>query len=342
MKRGSSTPEARRNPRGGRRLTLSELISAASNGITLTRIRPTVERCSRPRCPPRSRTCWPQRIVLIHRPSIDHYCGCLPDTAHQHGRGLRLRRWWAERGRREMREQRQRRRARGRSGRGRAAHRTGARDPPAGRRRMHIYKEKVRSRRPGGAGGAQAAMAGWRAPASGARSWPPHSGKKPQNSLSLSLSLSLSRTVPTCRPPQSRKVIYDSFLPVPLSAGAHGYQIQTTNDHDADTSNRKTEDAIKTEDAPVRPGSPLPFVSRCAPCNRHRQKTPRDTECQPPLEALLRRGFNVIVLLQVCKTERFRAETQFILGMRAAGAAAGAERSKPMRAGPCGGRGRRL
>ena len=44
-----------------------------------------------------------------------------------------------------------RRRAPGRSGRARAAHHTGARDPPACRRRMHMYKEKERSRRSGGA-----------------------------------------------------------------------------------------------------------------------------------------------------------------------------------------------
>ena len=47
----------------------------------------------------------------------------------------------------------------------------GARDPPAGRRRMHIHKEKVRSRRPGGAAGGQAAMAGRPAPAPAARSY---------------------------------------------------------------------------------------------------------------------------------------------------------------------------
>ena len=199
----------------------------------------------------------------------------------------------AARGRRRARAA-PRRPARGRSGRGRAEHRTGARDPPPARRRMHIHKEKVRRRRPGRAEGGQAVMAGGRFPGIGPRSRPRHSGKKPK--ISLSLSLSLFKNCANTQASSISKGDLRLLFTVPLSAGAHGYQIQTTtNDHDADTSNRKTEDAIKTEDAPVRPGSPLPFVSRSAPCNRHRQKMPRDTECQPPLEALSRRGFNIIV-----------------------------------------------
>ena len=112
-------------------------------------------------------------------------CPNLPDIAHQH---VGLGRGGERRGRRRARAG-PRWRAPGR--------RRGARDPPPGRRRMHMYKEKERSRRTGGAAGGQAAIGGKRGSAAESRSWPHTRLEAAELSLSLSLSLSLKNCANT-------------------------------------------------------------------------------------------------------------------------------------------------